>query len=128
MILVREEIKMDSVLFNGLEDVSNEEVISRMKEYADEAKRLMKLYEEDKRTTVALARELRNNLKAEYKNNDLLRIQKIYKNHELFLGYYKPAVAEAYVKTTGQLTNKNVYSFLYDVVDYMRYYIPKKYK
>lgn len=119
---------MDGVLFNGLEDVSNEEVISRMKEYADEAKRLMKLFEEDKRKTVALARELRNNLKAEYKNNDLLRIQKIYKNHELFLGYYKPAVTEAYVKTTGQLTHKNVYSFLYDVVDYMKYYIPKKYK
>lgn len=116
---------MVSVLFNGLDDVSNEKVISRMKEYADEAKRLMKLYEEDKRTTVALSRELRNNLKAEYKNNDLLRIQKTYKNHELFLGYYKPAATEAYVKTTGQLTHKNVYSFLYDVVDYMRYYIPK---
>lgn len=76
---------MENVLFNGLEAVSNEQVISRMKEYADEAKRLMKLYDEDKRTTLSLARELRNNLKADYKNNDLLRIQKIYKNHELFL-------------------------------------------
>ena len=76
---------MENVLFNGLEAVSNEQVISRMKEYADEAKRLMELYDEDKRTTLSLARELRNNLKADYKNNDLLRIQKIYKNHELFL-------------------------------------------
>lgn len=115
-------------LFDGKREISNKEVINKMKEFSDEAEKLQKLYNEDIKTTIELARELRNKLKIEYNNNDLQRIRKKYKGHDLFLGYYKPAVADAYVKTTGRLTRDNVYSFLYDVVDYMNYYIPREYR
>ncbi|MCK0470876.1 hypothetical protein [Halalkalibacter sp. APA_J-10(15)] len=121
-------IREKDVLFDGRNQVSNEEVIERMKEYISDSNELKELYEEDKRATVELARILRNNLRTEYKNNSLQRIGKLYNDHDLFSGYYKPAVIDAYVKTTGQLTQRNVYSFLYDVVSYMRYYLPKEYK
>lgn len=116
------------VLFDGRRQVTNEEVIERMKEYIVDSKKLKKLFEEDKRTTIELARVLRNNLRAEYKNNNLQRIEKVYKDHDLFMPFYTPAIADAYVKTTGQLTQRNVYSFLYDVVSYMNYYLPKEYR
>lgn len=116
------------VLFDGRRQVTNEEVIERMKEYIADSKKLKELYEEDKRATIELARVLRNNLKAEYKNNNLQRIEKVYKDHDLFMTFYTPAITDAYVKTTGQLTQRNVYSFLYDVESYMNYYIPKEYE
>lgn len=112
-------------LFNGKNEVSNEKVIDKMKNYIKRANELMELYDEDKRDTVALARELRNELREEYRNNRLQRIEKFYKEHELFSKYYKPAVADAYTKTTGQLTQRKAFSFLWDVDSYMNYYMPK---
>lgn len=118
---------MKEPLFNGLNQVSNQEVILKMKYFIDRANKFMKLYEKDKKATVSLARDLRNELKIEYKSNDLQRIQKTYKEHELFLSYYKPAIADAYVKTTGQLTERKAYSFLWDVDSYMNYYMPSRF-
>ncbi|WP_164219361.1 hypothetical protein [Virgibacillus sp. YIM 98842] len=117
---------MNEPLFDGIHKVPNEIVIKKMKYFIDRANKLMELYEEDKRATVILARELRNELRVEYKNNDLIRIEKAYNNHELFSRYYRPAVAEAYTKTTGQLTERKAFSFLWDVDSYMNYYMPEK--
>jgi len=119
---------MNKPLFDGRSEIPNEQVIEKMKNYIKRANRLMQLYEDDKKAVVALARELRNELKMEYKNNDLQRIQKTYKNYELFHSYYRPAVADAYVKTTGQLTQRKAFSFLWDVNSYMNYYMPSRYK
>lgn len=117
---------MSEPLFDGIHEIPNEMVIQKMKYFIERANKLMELFEEDKSSTVVLARELRNELKAEYKNNDLIRIEKAYKNHELFSRYYRPAVANAYTKTTGQLTPRKAYSFLWDVNSYMNYYMPEK--
>lgn len=119
---------MSEPLFNGLKEVTNEEVIEKMKYFIERANTLMELNEEDKSVMIALARELRNELKTEYKNNDLLKIQKVYKDHELFSRYYKPAIVDAYTKTTGQLTQRKAASFLWDVESYMNHNMPNKYK
>jgi|SRR5699024_1908509 len=119
---------MNEPLFDGRNKVPNEEVIEKMKYFIEIANEAKKIHDESVRASIPLAREIRNELKVEYKNNDLLRIQNAYNDHELFLAYYKPAVENAYVKTTGQLTQRNVYSFLYDVDNYMHYYMPAKYK
>lgn len=119
---------MNKPLFDGRAEVTNELVIEKMKYFIEKANELKGLYEEDKKSTVALARDLRNELRAEYKNNDLLRIQRAYKEHDLFFRYYRPAVADAYTKTTGQLTQRNAFGFLWDVNSYMNYYMPEKYK
>lgn len=119
---------MNEPLFDGIHQISNEKVIEKMKYFIELANKIKEIYEDSARNAIPLARELRNELKIEYKNNDLLRIQKSYNEHELFSRYYKPAIEESYVKTTGQLTQRNVYSFLYDVVDYMNYYIPEEYE
>ncbi|MEI3607081.1 hypothetical protein SPD48_15390 [Pseudogracilibacillus sp. SE30717A] len=118
---------MSKPLFDGIHEIPNELVIQKMIYFMERANKLMKLYEEDKRATVALARELRNELRVEYKNNDLLRIEKAYKNHELFSRYYRPAVADAYTKTAGQLTQRKAFSFLWDVDSYMNYYMSENY-
>lgn len=115
-------------LFDGISKVTNEETIKKMNYFIEKSTELMELYEKDKKSVVMLARDLRDELRTEYKNNDLIRIQKAYKNHDLFLGFYKPAVADAYTKTTGQLTERKAFSLLWDTKSYMRYYMPKKYK
>lgn len=113
-----------NVLFNGEQEVSNDEVIDKMKHLKEKAQKGMKLYETNKRETLRLAKELRNELKDEYKNNQLLRIEKIYKDHDLFRKYQK-AVHEALVSVTGALSYDKLFSFLYDVYDYMLIGLPK---
>lgn len=120
--------KLQKPLFDGVQSVSNELVIQKMQYFIERANKLMNYYENDKRMTVTLARELRNELKVEYKSNDLLRTRQAYRNHELFSSCYKPAVAGAYTKTTGQLTQRKAYSLLWDVDSYMNYYMPNEYK
>ena len=119
---------MNEPLFNGKRQIPNEEVIEKMQYFLNRANELMDLYKKDKKSTLALARELRNELKTEYVNNKLRRIQEKYDNHELFHSYYVPAVTDAYVSISGQLTYENVHSFLNDVESYMKYHIPRKYK
>ncbi len=119
---------MSEVLFDGMTKVSDDDAIQRMKGYRDRAKELMNLYEEDKRATVALARELRSEFREEYRNNRLQRIQRAYKDHEFFNGFYKHAIDDAYVKTTGQLTERKALSFLWDVQSYMSHYMPREHE
>lgn len=119
---------MQKPLFDGINKVSNEQVIEKMNYFIERANKLMELYEGDKKATISLARDLRNELRTEYKSNDLQRTQKACRNHELFSSYYKPAVADAYVSVTGQLTERKAYSFLWDVDSYMNYYMPSKYR
>lgn len=55
-----------------------------MKYFIDEANHAMEYYQADDTTMLQLARELREELKIEYKNNDLVRTEKYYADHELF--------------------------------------------
>lgn len=114
---------MEGALFDGLREISNEEVSRKMEYFKDRAQEGMKLYEVDKKQCLELAKELRKELKKEYKNNDLLRTQERYKNHDLFLSHYKWAVHEAYASVTGTLSYKKLFSFLYDVKYYMNHYL-----
>ncbi|WP_342537339.1 hypothetical protein [Sporosarcina sp. FSL K6-3508] len=119
---------MNDILFDGIHKVANEEAVVRMRYYIEEAQKGMRLFETDKKGAMSVAKEIRQQLQREYKNNDLLRIRKAYADHDLFQSNYSPAVHESIASITGPLSYKNLYSFLYDVKDYMSYNIPSKYE
>lgn len=116
---------MVSVLFDGVHKITNEDVVERANYYIDKAEGVSKIFSEDRKQGVELARELRNSLKKEYKNNDLIRIGKLYKDDPVLFRAFKISVHRASVSVTGQLTDRNVTSFLYDVKDYMCIYYPE---
>lgn len=115
---------MSTALFN-MKTVSNDEVIKKMKYFIEEAEYAMEFYQADDNHMLQLAKELREELKAEYKTNDLKRTKDYHADHELFESHYKWAIHEAYVAVTGQLNASEAYSFLYDVKDYMQHYLPE---
>ena len=117
---------MSTVLFDGYKEVSDQEAIVRMKSYANRAEELMMLHKEDKKKCLQLAKELRKELAEEYRVGNLIRIEKIYIDNKFFSANYMPAITDAYVKTTGVLGYKNLFSFLYDVSDYMNYHLPQE--
>jgi len=119
---------LEDVLFDGIHEIPNEEVIKKMNYFIEKAEKGMELFENDRKESLKIAKELREELKREYQNNDLIRTSKTYKNHDLFSRHYKPAVQEAFVKNTGQISYKKLHSFLYDVRYYMDYYLPKEEK
>ena len=116
---------MTTPLFKVPASVSNDEVIKKMKYFIDEANYAMEFYQADDSHMLQLTKELREESKIEYKNNDLVRTRKHYADHELFSSHYKWAVHEAYVSVSGQFNARKAYSFLYDVKDYMKHYLPK---
>ncbi|MET3508550.1 hypothetical protein [Halalkalibacter oceani] len=99
-----------------------------MKYFVEKAEKGMELFKTNKNESLKIAKELREELDLEYKNNSLVRIINTYKNHELFSGYYSPAVHEALVSVTGVMSYEKLFSFLYDVKGYMKYYLPSKYR
>lgn len=110
------------VLYDGRRDISEEEVFERVRCYYKQASLAMEYWGKgDKKVAIDLARSIHNSLKDEYKNNHLVRIKNLYGNDKYFINY-TAAITDAYVKTTGQLTYQNAFSFLYDVCDYMRHY------
>lgn len=111
-------------LFN-MKTVSNDEVIKKMKYFIEESEYAMEYYQADDSTMIKLARELRKELQAEHRNNDLKVIKKRYADHELFESHYKPAVHEALASVTGILNTDKAYKFLCDVKDYMQNYLPE---
>lgn len=116
---------MNTPLFYKRKEVSNEAVINRMKHFISEAEHAMEYYQANDSYMLQLARELREELKAEYKTNDLKRTKDYHADHELFESHYKWAIHEAYVAVTGQLNARKAYSFLYDVKDYMQIHLPE---
>ncbi|MEB7423302.1 hypothetical protein NGB98_01620 [Mammaliicoccus sciuri] len=113
---------MRDILFKVPNEVANDEVIEKMTYYYDKSNEISKIFENDRLTGKELARELREELKKEYKNNDTIRTSKFYKEHSLFK-IYKYAVRDSYVNTTGNLDNgQKTKSFLFDVHSYMAYY------
>lgn len=119
---------MSDALFDGVHEISDEMVIEKMRYFIEKAKELKDLYKTNKRECLELAIKLRKELEVEYKNNNLLRIGKIYRDHKLFSAFYSPAIQDAFVKTSGRLSYEKLYGFLYDIEDYMNYHMPKEYK
>lgn len=114
---------MTTPLFKIPASVSNDEVIKKMKYFIDEANYAMEFYKADDSHMLQLTKELREELKAEHKNNDLMRVRKHYADHELFSSHYKWAVQEACFSNVGRFDARKAYSFLYDVKDYMEHYL-----
>lgn len=117
---------MKPVLFDGVNEVPDETVIEKMKYFISEANKGMELFQTDKKESLVLAKRLRKELEQEYKNNNLNRIRKAYEGHKLFSAFYSPAVRDAYVKTTGPLSYDKLFSFLYDVEDYMSFFYSRR--
>lgn len=111
-------------LYDGIHEVLKEEVLEKVKYFYDQAGRAMEYWDKgDTKIAIDLARVLRNSLQDEYKNNSLMRIEKIYGGDINFINY-RAAVREACASVSGQLTQKNVYSFLYNVQSSMSHYFP----
>lgn len=67
---------MSTALFN-MKTVSNDEVIKKMKYFIEESEYAMEYYQADDITMIKLARELRKELQAEHRNNDLKVIKNV---------------------------------------------------
>jgi len=111
-------------LYDGLHRITTDQVIEKMKYFIHYAREGMKIHESDPIKAVDMAKELRNKLTEEYKNNKLNRISRLYRD-DLNFSNYSAAVHESIASITGPTTRRNVFSFLYDVDDYMGYYMPK---
>lgn len=119
------EVTKTMALYDGRRQISEDEVLQKVKYFYDRAGKAMEYWSAgDKRTALNLAKEIRNELREEYKNNDLARIEKYYGEDINFVNY-RAAVHEAYASIIGQTTYQNAFSFLYDVQSYMSYYFPK---
>lgn len=116
---------MKEILFDGKHEVSKTELIEKMNHFIDYAEAGMRIYRTDQKEGMRIARQLRTELEAEYKNNDLKKIQDKYFEDKLFQRY-RPAVHESVASITGKTSYENVFSFLYNIDDYMRYYFPKE--
>lgn len=102
-----------------------DDMVSKMNYYIKKSEEGAEFYEADVDTSIAIARKIREELRVEYKNNNLQRINSIYSDNDVFRMNYKPAIHEALVSVTGRLTHNNVFGFLYDVKDYMLYNLPE---
>lgn len=123
MILEKRVVHL--VLYDGKNEVSEDVVLERVRQFYNQAEQAMKYWSDgDKNLALDLAKSLRDSLQAEYSNNSLKRIDTIYGNDKNFINY-RAAVHETIASITGKTTYKNVYSFLYDVRSYMRYYFSK---
>lgn len=109
---------MTEPLFDGENEVAKEEIFDRLDYYIELAEQGMEAYEKDKKEALNLAKEIRKELKKEYHNNDLVHISKYYRNHNFFYEY-KRAIHEAFASITGSLSYQKLFSFLYDVSDYL---------
>lgn len=112
-------VMMHEPLFNGKDKISNEDMINRVEWYIEQAEEIWKISQEfDKRVAIELARDLRNELREEYRNNDLIKTRDFYRDNDLFRKYSK-AIAQSAHKPSGRLTYNNLNDFLGNVKSYL---------
>lgn len=113
---------MNEVLFEVPRSVSEQDVQDRINYYVAKAEKASEIFENDKSAGKLLAKELRDELRKENKNNINSTTEGFYSDHSLFRKY-KTAVHESSYKTSGTLDKgQKTKSFLYDVLDYMQYH------
>lgn len=113
---------MNKVLFEVPRSVSEQEVRDKINYFVAKAEEASEVFENDKSAGKLLAKELRDELKEEHRNNDKVRTEKFYSEHSLFRNY-KSVVHESFAKTVGTLDKgQKTNGFLYDVQDYMKYH------
>lgn len=113
---------MNEVLFKVPRNVSEQEVRDKIKYFVAKAEKASEIFENDKSAGKLLAKELRDELKEEHRNNDKVRTERFYSEHSLFRNY-KSVVHESFAKTVGTLDKgQKTKGFLYDVQDYMKYH------
>jgi len=113
---------MNKVLFEVPRSVSEQDVRDKINYFVTKAEKASEIFENDKSAGKLLAKELRDELKEEHRNNDKVRTEKFYSKHSLFRNY-KSVVHESFAKTVGTLDQgQKTRGFLYDVQDYMRYH------
>jgi len=108
------------ILYDGKHQVTIEEVLEKINYYLNLSEEGQTVYEKDKKKALEMAKDIRQSLEKEYKNNNLKRIEDIYETNSYFYDY-SGAVHEAVASIVGRLTYSNLFSFLYDVSDYMKY-------
>ncbi|MDU5081213.1 hypothetical protein [uncultured Tissierella sp.] len=111
---------MREILYDGKHQVTIEEVLEKINYYLNLSEEGQTVYEKDKKKALEMAKDIRQSLEKEYKNNNLKRIEDIYETNSYFYDY-SGAVHEAVASIVGRLTYSNLFSFLYDVSDYMKY-------
>ena len=113
---------MNKTLFEVPRSVSEQDVQDRINYYVAKAEKASEIFENDKSAGKLLAKELRDELKEEHRNNDKVRTEKFYSEHSLFRNY-KSVVHESFAKTVGTLDKgQKTRGFLYDVQDYMKHH------
>ena len=111
---------MREILYDGKQEVTIEDVLEKLNYFLSLSEEGQAIYEHDKKEAFDMAKDIRSRLEKEYKNNSLKRTEDIYEQNSYF-NDYSGAVHDVVASITGRLSYDNVYSFLYDVSDYMKY-------
>ncbi|ASJ52927.1 hypothetical protein BP422_04780 [Brevibacillus formosus] len=81
-------MKKGMVLYDGKHKVSEQEVLEKVRYFYNRANQGMEYWSQgDKRVALNLAKELRNALRYEYKNNYLKRIEQAYEDDHNFINF-----------------------------------------
>lgn len=105
---------MREILFDGKHEVTIDNVLEKINYFLSQAEEGQAIYERDKKKALDIAKDIRQSLEKEYKNNTLKRIEDIYETNGYFYDY-SGAVHDAVASIVGRLTYSNLFSFLYDV-------------
>jgi len=102
--------------------ISKEEMLEHIEYYSTKSYEAMKLYSDGKiKEAREIFKDLRSNLKLEYKYYDKVSVRKyLYKNN--YYNTYAHGIAQAYVKQIRPNSNETLHSNLYDIHDYISNY------
>lgn len=111
---------MREILYDGKHEVSIDEVIEKINHFLCLGEEGQSIYESDKNKAMEIAKDIRKSMEKEYKSHNLKKVEDIYEDSGYFYDY-SGAVHDVVASITGRLTYDNLYSFLYDVSDYMKW-------
>jgi len=116
------------ILFDNKRKVTKEEVQARVKYFKDRVNLAYELIDKkDKKKALQIAKDLKIELKEEYHFYNLKKNENLM--NEKYFPEYSASITDSFVNMIGQLTQKNLDVFLYDVDFYMDYWeIHSQYK
>lgn len=109
-------MKLEAIDFS--KDVSIDEIYKHVRYYYTKSSIAMEIARDNPRDAMEIYKEIRYNLKNEYKEYSKVKNWKYIHNNNLYV-QYKDNIVNAYVKPTNVTAYRSLNSNLYDVYDYM---------
>lgn len=110
-------MKLDCFDFSN-ENVSIDQIHNHVRYYYTKALIALDTAEKNKKDAMSIYKEIRDNLKNEYREYEKAKNWKYIHNNKLY-SQYKDNIVNAHIKPTNVTSYRNLNSNLYDVYDYM---------